>query len=209
MSILMETGCSTETRDSFDWTPLYRAVERGLYKSVQCLVAHGCNVNNPCRGEIALHCAARKGHIEIARLLVANGSKINYVNAVQDTPLHIAVTWGHNEIVKLLVDGGCNTNIQNHAKESALHAAVKTRNTEAVTLFVNHGCDTSLRDDNNMTAIEVAVKLCAMDMVNLIRRGCMEHLAGGEFSCLGFTALLYAIKEQHFDTVACMVKEWT
>ena len=67
--------------------------------------------DNEFRHRLAIHLAARNGHIEIVQLLLDHGTHVNAPGANDSTPLHEAALYQHLDIVKLLVDKGANINI--------------------------------------------------------------------------------------------------
>ena len=58
--------------------------------------------------------AARKGYIDIVKLLIKNGAKINIQDDYGDTALHAATFNGHKDIVKFLLSKGADTRIKNY-----------------------------------------------------------------------------------------------
>jgi ankyrin repeat protein len=73
---------------------------------VSYYLAKGADVNQ--EGVRALSVAAGKGKIELVKILLAAGAKINEIDIAQNTPLFWAAGEGHLEIVKLLVENGAN-----------------------------------------------------------------------------------------------------
>lgn len=57
-------------------------------------------------GAPPLWCAAAAGHIDIVKLLVSHGAKVNSTTRTNSTPLRAACFDGHLEIVKYLVAHG-------------------------------------------------------------------------------------------------------
>ena len=57
-----------------------------------------------------LHQAARKGHLQTAEAMLAEGCPIDVVDSNGMTVLHCAAQGGHVEIVRKLVDRGCDLN---------------------------------------------------------------------------------------------------
>lgn len=53
-------------------------------------------------GATALHHAAAKGHVEIARLLIAHGADLERTDRKGRTPLMIAMAQGRTDVVKLI-----------------------------------------------------------------------------------------------------------
>lgn len=71
----------------------------------------------------ALHFASQKGHIQVARYLLAAGASINACTRKGVTPLHYAVQNGHLDLAKLLVKKGANLNMQNKAGKKVIDLA--------------------------------------------------------------------------------------
>ena len=77
-----------------------------------------------------LETAARKGQLEIVRLLLRvglleNGADIDAIfKGLNCTPLDIAVLNKKTSITKLLLENGCKTNIRNHKGQTALEVAM-------------------------------------------------------------------------------------
>jgi hypothetical protein len=93
-------------------TPLYWvangcASETGP-KVVRALVRAGADVNACCgvTGTTALHMAARRGHVEIARALLDSGAAVNVRNRKGDTPLQRAINCRKNGVSQLLLERG-------------------------------------------------------------------------------------------------------
>lgn len=57
-------------------------------------------------GAPPLWCAAAAGHLDIVKLLVSHGAKVNSTTKTNSTPLRAACFDGHFEIVKYLVAHG-------------------------------------------------------------------------------------------------------
>src|SRR3990167_2384205 len=58
-----------------------------------------------------LHWASFKGHLEIVKELLFNGTDPNITNNSRQTPLFRASRNGHLEVVKVLLHGGADPNI--------------------------------------------------------------------------------------------------
>ena len=60
-----------------------------------------------------LHWVASEGHIEVVKILLAEGADVNACNKDQNTPLLVACAEGHPEVVKQLLAGGANVQMYN------------------------------------------------------------------------------------------------
>lgn len=95
-----------------DRTPLYCVANECASETgpevVRALVQAGANVN-ACAGvtrATALHMAARRGHVEIARALLDSGAAVNARDRKGDTPLQRAINCRKNEVSQLLLERG-------------------------------------------------------------------------------------------------------
>jgi hypothetical protein len=61
-------------------------------------------------GNTALHIAASWERLDIMKLLILKGAKLEEVNSAGGTPLHWAARYGKSESVKVLVESGANVN---------------------------------------------------------------------------------------------------
>ncbi len=59
-----------------------------------------------------LHLAARRGHLNIVKLLVKGGFDVNSVGDMSCTALHYAKSKGHHEIIQFLIDSGAQQNLR-------------------------------------------------------------------------------------------------
>lgn len=88
--------------------PLMVAVKEGKPDVVKALLSAGdVNVNiTDGQGNTPLIEAARFGHNEIVRTLIARGAALEGKNLSGDTALSLATTNGHDEVVKVLKEAG-------------------------------------------------------------------------------------------------------
>jgi len=83
-------------------------ISRAKGANIHILQYHAGDFSTP------LFYAARNGHIEVAKILLANGAEVNDLISLDwswtETPLHAAVWYGHFEMVQLLLKWGANVN---------------------------------------------------------------------------------------------------
>jgi hypothetical protein len=56
--------------------------------------------------EPPLHWAAFKGHLDVAKVLIAKGAKVNVLTKKNSTPLRLATTYKQREMIKFLKSRG-------------------------------------------------------------------------------------------------------
>jgi hemoglobin len=109
---LLQLGTNPDIQQRGGHTPLYCvanecASETGP-KVVRALLRAGADVN-ACGGvtrATALHMAARRGHAEIARVLLDCGAAIGARDSKGDTPLQRAINCRRHTVVNLLIERG-------------------------------------------------------------------------------------------------------
>jgi len=106
-------------------------------------------------GKTLLHYAANRGHIEIVRLLLENGAKINVQDKDKKTPLHEAMTYHHDRVARLLIEKGANVNLKDKEGKTPLFSIVfmdgKERNIALTRLFIQKGYKLKTPDPDLLT----------------------------------------------------------
>ena len=103
---------------------LYEASQKGDLEEAERLIKSGANVfaQDGFR-QTALHYAAWKGQLAVARLLAAKMCERHGVD-IQDkyleSPLYFAAACGHPEVCELLVESGANVNMKDKGEARAL-----------------------------------------------------------------------------------------
>jgi len=114
-------------------TPLIAAARNGHCKVVKLLLEH-YRVESEQTGTVrfdgyvidgatALWCAAGAGHLDVVRLLVANGANVNHTTATNSTPLRAACFDGRLDIVRYLVENRADIRIANKYDNTCLMIA--------------------------------------------------------------------------------------
>lgn len=105
---------------------------------VQLFIEHGADLNQKAEignGHTALMYAAEFGHVEVGKLLLANGADINAVDNYNDPALNVAAFHGQLEFAKMLVEMGADLSVRGYANQTALGHAI-SRGHEDVTTFL-------------------------------------------------------------------------
>ncbi|MFC9241567.1 ankyrin repeat domain-containing protein [Streptomyces decoyicus] len=126
---------------------LTRAADDGDATLVARLLGEGVGVDAPdCEGHTALDLAARRGHADVVRLLIAAGAdpEQRAGEYQESTPLCLAAAHGHTAVVGELLDAGVHTGAQGRMGYAPLVLAATTGDEghpEAVDLLLDHGAD--------------------------------------------------------------------
>jgi ankyrin repeat protein len=129
--------------------PLLDAVRRGDLATVRSLLQGRANPNTAQpSGLSALHLAAQRGSIEIAKHLIDAGAT---VNAPTDrggyTPLHLAAGAGQTEMVSFLLFARADVDAVTADRVTPLHLAAQAQNGEgAVRELIRRGAPVNARE---------------------------------------------------------------
>jgi hypothetical protein len=138
---------------SFAHEFLLEAAGQGSVGVLQALLARGVAVSgsglirhNSGPGDTALHVAAGRGQVEVARFLVTQGADINAMNGWGETPLHCAVAHRHLGMMALLLELGADINARQTSADlgTPLWRATEKLLLDEVKFLLEHGADPRL-----------------------------------------------------------------
>ena len=153
--MLLTYGADVNYQDDNGYTGVKTAVEVGDLEMVKLLLGAGGDMTilSAMDADDALHWAAREGHVEMGRLLLAYGANVNYQDNTGCTALNIAVEEGCVEMVNFLLDAGADmTILGGWGSGNVLHTAAKNENVEVVALLLQRGADPNAPDMDGCTA---------------------------------------------------------
>jgi ankyrin repeat protein/L-ascorbate metabolism protein UlaG (beta-lactamase superfamily) len=124
----------------------HRAIEAGDQTRVsEMLRADPQLANQPDESDpyrsLPLHFAAMHGHVEIAKMLLAAGAKIDGGDSDNSRPLDVAAQRGQIEMVKFLLDRGADINKADNNRSNPLNFAISSRQAAVVRLLIERGAD--------------------------------------------------------------------
>ena len=89
----------------------------------------------------ALHLAAEKGHVDVAKVLIQNGADVNAVDKDKETALHVAAENEHADVAKVLIQNGADVNAVPKNKWTALHRASRNGHVDVAKVLLQNGAD--------------------------------------------------------------------
>lgn len=123
---------------------LLRAVKAGDVDQVRALlksVDPDCSYYDEGEPRSSLVAAARKGDIEIAKLLLGAKANVEYKARGDESPLMAAANYGHLDLVKLLVASGAKVNRKISGDGTALIGAARGGHYEVAKFLLEKGAN--------------------------------------------------------------------
>ncbi|KAJ5200052.1 hypothetical protein N7472_005256 [Penicillium cf. griseofulvum] len=133
--------------DREDWEeghPLSIASSYGHVSVVNLLLKYGLRSDLPIgiyEKRTALHIAAKKGHLDVIRVLADAGSPIDAQDGHGATPLTFAAQEGHLDVVQFLLSRGADPNIMTDDQDTSLCMASLSGNINTVRYLLDHGAN--------------------------------------------------------------------
>ena len=175
VQLLIDSGADINKTDIFGKTPLYHAVDNGIFNTdrdekVVLQMLLGANINPfMTDSDGNTEWAVRVGRKDVVQLLLQRGANPNIGSQRGNTPLHVAAHWDYRNGLQKLIEGGADLNKQNHWGETPLLHAVKRNQKAAVKLLMDNGADQNIANENGATPISVAFMKGFLDIVNILK----------------------------------------
>ena len=133
-----------------DATPLYYSAAFGFRSLAERLVAtHPDDINRKGSFWAPLWVATNKRYLDIARLLLEHGARVNIRGYGDWTLLHRASYGGDSDVIQLLLEHGADVDCTNDSGGTPLHLASQVGCTKAMQLLLEHGADVNKRIDDS------------------------------------------------------------
>ena len=101
-------------------------------------------------------CASRKGHCEVAKLLIENGAKVDLHKNDGESALMYASRNGHCEVAKLLIENGAKVDLQENDGGSALMFSCQNGHCEVAKLLLENCAKIDLQNNEGQTSLSLA-----------------------------------------------------
>ena len=161
---LLKTGKNSQgTLNDALWALCNARPKPDTLKIAQLLLDSGAQVNSHAGfyNTTPLHGAASNGSLELVKLLVSKGAKVNAVDKEFSMPLAKAVQADNLEIAKFLLEQGADKTI-NHADTEFQTAIFKARSAKMAQLLIANGANVSDRDKKGQAILLHAI-VCHLD----------------------------------------------
>jgi ankyrin repeat protein len=152
-------------------TAIVEAAMSGNRDAVRTLLKDGVDVNaTQADGMTALHWAAQKGDVELAKLLLYASANVRATTRIGGyTPLLIASRNGDAAMLRALVDGGADPNNATVNGTTALMLAAAAGKPDAVSLLLDKGANVNAKENvKGETALTFAAAYGRADVVRVL-----------------------------------------
>jgi ankyrin repeat protein len=193
VKLLLAAGADAKAANRYDITALNEATICGDGPMIEALVKAGADVNAPFgEGETPLMTASRTGSVSGVKALLAAGANVNATDRYRgETALMWAVAENHAEVAKLLIAAGTDVNARSTLFDFNFRK-VAAGGTQAV------------YSRGGLTALLFAARQGSIDSAKvLLDAGADINMPEKDY---GFTPLLEAIFNDHYDLAALLVE---
>ena len=207
---LIAAGLSVDIRDQYGRTSFHCATISGQIETMKVLLELGADVNAQCnsdgcdRGCTPLRYAVLCEYsLEVVKLLLEKGAKLNPSNTPMVTPLHDAAALNLQDALELLLGHGLDANAKAPDGSTPLHFAACNDHTEIVSILLAHGADVNIQSNDSATPIYVAAECgCNRTLKLLLDNGANPNFETDE----QLTALDVALREGYGDIALALVE---
>ncbi|XP_065564438.1 serine/threonine-protein phosphatase 6 regulatory ankyrin repeat subunit B-like [Artemia franciscana] len=158
-------------------------------------------------GYVLLRDALLNRNIEIAKLLLNYGCKVNSENTMpSDTPLHLAAASSDTELVEMILDKGARINAVNMLEEIPLHLAASEGCPETVDYLLKHGADVNAIDNVGASPLHLAAfRGCSETIHCLLEYGAYVNCVYTSGLFEGYTPLHCAVEKGSTEAVQLLL----
>lgn len=207
---LIAAGLSVDFRDQYGRTSFHCATISGQMETMKVLLELGADVNAQCnsdgcdRGCTPLRYAVLCEYsLEVVKLLLEQGAKLNPSTTPMVTPLHDAAAMNLQDALELLLSHGLDANAKAPDGSTPLHFAACNDHTEIVSILLARSADINAQSIDGATPVHVAAECGCNRTLELL----LDHGANPNFETdEQLTALDVALREG-FGDIALMLVE--
>lgn len=190
LSSLITFSQNKAEKDSLNYA-LMDAAWAGKQDSVLLLIKEGANVDarNDYSQETPLMYAAQQGHMDVVKILLANGASPDLEPINSEGALIRATTMGHLDVVEELIRNGANINQTGKLDRTALHYATSFGYYYITDMLLYYEADIDNQARYDVTPLMCAIAAGYPEIAELlIRKGANPEIRDAN----GFNALMLA-----------------
>jgi ankyrin repeat protein len=137
---------------------------------IQYLLDLDINVNMvDSHGETPLFDCARKGKLDIAKLLISKFATVNVENRVGELPIHLAAFKGEIDMIKLLIESGSYLNKKTAEDKLPVHYAIAGGRVDVIPFLLKEGNQSwFIKDTYGNTLLHHAAKTSSVQTIDLL-----------------------------------------
>lgn len=211
--LLLSCGYCITEKNAFDQTPMIIACANGQFEIAKlfiekCKEANGSIIKKEeivnakdLAEDTSLHHAARKGNIQLVKLLIENGASINEQNNKGKTSLHLACENGDSDLIRFFITSGADIQVRDDHQNTSLMIACQSGDLEKVKLLVNNQ-NVNDKNDEDRTPLMFASKSGNAELVKILLEKGADIDAKDTYRC---SSLSLAIEYEHFDVVKSLI----
>lgn len=200
------TSIGSSPTDALVAPAIVRAAQADSAADVEVLLDKGANIEarHLKSKRTALAVAAHCGNVDVVRVLLQYGAKVDVCDAFMMTPLHLAASRGHYLVVESLLHNLADINGKGPNDETPLRIASDNGYIDVVKLFLRNRAKVNARDCQQRTALHMAAKRGDEAMVDLLASN-GAHVDAKDASFM--TAIHYASEEGHDGVVNLLLSK--
>jgi len=194
--------------------PIRDLIKSNCIYGIKSLVKEGYNIGKSQTSYICL--AARFGNTQTLKYFLKIDKRINETithlhsfspyecsNVEIGSPLVVSVKRNNYKSVKLLLESGFDLNRKDRRGDPPIMVAARNGFHEIIHLLENFGADLMVENPKQINLLMEAAKSGSKESVNIFLKGGIDINQEDNF---GMTAYLYAIKNQHWNLAAYLVR---
>ncbi|CAF9912261.1 MAG: hypothetical protein GOMPHAMPRED_007613 [Gomphillus americanus] len=171
-NILIQAGIDGNAKNDLGLNALHAAANgQAGGVVITLLLAHDTAIEAVDNdGWTPLHWAAKAGHFDIVKVLLAHGASTSAVELLEGaTPLHLATKQGHADVVVALVEAGASLEARSGScGKTALHMACVTDHVNVLQSLIRLGADVNSVQTNSWTALHAAANSSKATNVSIL-----------------------------------------
>ena len=207
---LIAAGLSVDFRDQYGRTSFHCATISGQMETMEVLLEFGADVNAQCTSDgcdsgctplrYAVLC---EYSLEVVKLLLEKGAKLNPSTTPMVTPLHDAAALNLQDALELLLGHGLDANAKAPDGSTPLHFAARNDHTEIVSILLARSADINAQSNGGATPIYVAAECgCKRNLKLLLDNGANPNFETDE----QLTALDVSLREGFGDIALVLIE---